>query len=139
MRGRWGALIGAVAAVAGPAWAQDLEIRPRFDPGDTAGPPEIEHFYRGSGLMRLCEGNEVERIACQIYIAGVYDGLEAAQATSLRPPRWCMVAGVSASQLRRLVTRHLAQEQVDLDQPAAVLVDRALARAFPCTGPDSEG
>lgn len=116
------ALAAALLAAAAPAAAQRIS---KVD---------------GNRLLILCgKGNPMPfspgappsagRQECEAYISGVADML-----ANDTPRRACIPTNVEMGQLRQVVLKALANHPEATQQPAARLVPRALAEAFPCRG-----
>jgi len=92
----------------------------------------VRFFFNGRSLAKICRGQETERIACQIYLAGIHDANEVSNWQHNEDAAWCGVVGVSASQMRQIFLRYVDAHPEHLHRPAAWVVAKMLTEVFPC-------
>jgi hypothetical protein len=93
------------------------------------GAGNISTFQTGTSLLRLCEGNPSERIACSAYIQGVSDEWEIVRAMSSRPP---CIGTVESHQVTDVVTNFLRPNPARRGEMGAGLVMQAITAAWRC-------
>jgi hypothetical protein len=115
MKRKWPALAALIALAGGPALAAT----------------NTTFFVDGDELLRYCHsGKEIQRALCNGIIVGVSDG-----ATSNAPDAgtgFCQPVKTTRGMLQSLVVKWLESHPADRSRPAAELITRAFAEAFPC-------
>ena len=89
-------------------------------------------FYSGSQLLERCESDSGARLTCVGFLAGIDDITDDYDAWGLMDPNFCIPAGVSLSQLRKVAIRGLNEQPEKLHLAASSLVHNIFVRAFPC-------
>jgi len=101
---------------------------------------QVLNFNTGNELLELCEAylgdetaaNIAKGNTCAGYVMGIADVHRAFVGWEAMEQRWCLPENISASQLVRIVTKHLQENPQDLHTGAAYLVANDLSSAFPC-------
>jgi len=79
-------------------------------------------------LREACVSSETGlQIVCKIYIAGATDALEQES-----PAPFCEPSGNDRTQLSIAFLYYIGRHPDEVDQPAPLLVKRALEAAYPC-------
>ena len=90
-------------------------------------------FYSGNELLERCESDSAaRRNACVGFLAGIHDITEDYDAWGNMDPSFCIPAGVSQSQLRKVAIKALNEQPENLHLGASSIVHNIFARAFPC-------
>ena len=93
------------------------------------GAGNVPTFQTGDSLLRLCEGDPSQRIACSAYIQGVSDEWEIMRAIVPKPP--CL-APVESRRATEVVLQFLRSNPSKRTEMGAGLVMQALAAAWKC-------
>lgn len=124
----------ALSAAALPAASQGCPEGEACPAEDSEPSPSVApHFFKGVDLLTLCFGDELERTACQIYIAGAHDALEAAYWSRGEVPPWCEIVGFSSSEIADLTAVYIEDNPRFDPLPAPWAIAGALAEFFPCS------
>jgi hypothetical protein len=97
-----------------------------FTFGAPAAADEPIPFASGNEFVRLCP-IEDWHVACISYVAGVYDGSQAATQRSI-----CLPDGVDTGQLYEVGRRYILDHPAEAHQPTWGLLLIAWHDAFPC-------
>lgn len=103
----------------------------------------------GNAFLRLCSGAEKGQLnddsdeqlnimACIGYVKGVIHGMwlecgaaEAQTGRTISKP-YCQANDVENGQIVRIVLKYIRDNPADANKPTALLIIRALAKAYPC-------
>lgn len=95
---------------------------------------QAETPMTGAALLKLCEGNAVQKAACESYLRGVSDTLDfiatAVPAAGLMEK--CVPDGITTGKLRSVITKMLHRKGIHKDAPAASLAMTAFSAAWRC-------
>jgi len=95
-------------------------------------------FMNGNNILEYCEaylsetGSAAKGNGCYGFVTGVADAHYQFTLWDEMSTQWCQPDNMTASQLIRIVTKHLQEYPEDLHSAAAGLVSNALILAFPC-------
>ena len=100
----------------------------------TAPIPALIYFETGNSLLANCQGGDVGMNECMGYVSGVVDQIELLQA-ALGPKAYnvCLPNGVTKGQLADVTAKYLRDNPATRQNPAANLVFKGMAEAFPCS------
>jgi len=95
-------------------------------------------FLIGNELLESCEayisetGSAAKGNVCAAYIVGISDAQGLFVDWRGIKPSWCLPPKATATQLVRVVTKHLQEHPENLHLTADGLVGNALITSFPC-------
>lgn len=92
-------------------------------------------YLTGNELLKRCTSNDVAEVGnCYGYITAASDVMDWLDSASYYTGRKaCVPVGVTASQLRDIITAYLRKNAADRQIAADVLAVAALAETYPCT------
>jgi hypothetical protein len=93
------------------------------------GAGNVPTFQTGNSLLRLCEGDLSERIACSAYIQGVSDEWEVLRSAASQPP--CL-SSVESRRVTEVVVQFLRSNPSKRTEMGAGLAMQAIAAAWKC-------
>ena len=113
-------------APAGNLAAQE-EMEPQFPQQQSAG-----DLLRACASSRLTSTGRERRRYCAGFVSGVEEAIRLFGPTGQSGPRICMPPDVTASALAEAFVKYGASHKGELSDPAAAVVQHALASAYPC-------
>jgi hypothetical protein len=96
---------------------------------------QTEDSYTGNFWVGLCSNeNDPDKTVCLSYLRGMSD-LNDFLEFGAKKPLWCLPAGVTVDQIRRVVVADANKYPERLHHPFAAVVLGALMEKFPCPRP----
>ena len=114
-------------APAGNIAAQEDEMEPQFPQQQSAG-----DLLRACASSRLTSTGRERRRYCAGFVSGVEEAIRLLGPTGQSGPRICTPPDVTASALAEAFVKYGASHKGELSDPAAAIVQHALASAYPC-------
>jgi hypothetical protein len=112
---------------AGSLAAQVEEMEPQFPQQQSAG-----DLLRACASSRLTSTGRERRRYCAGFVSGVEEAIRLLGPTSKSGPSICTPPDVTASALAEAFVKYGASHKGELSDPAAAVVQHALASAYPC-------
>ena len=113
---------------AGNIAAQEDEMEPQFPQQQSAG-----DLLRACASSRLTSTGRERRRYCAGFVSGVEEAIRLLAPVDKSAPRICTPPDVTASALAEAFVKYGASHKGELSDPAAAVVQHALASAYPCT------
>lgn len=107
--------------------AQEEEMEPQFPQQQSAG-----DLLRACASSRLTSTGRERRRYCAGFVSGVEEAIRLLGPSGQSGPRICTPPDVTASALAEAFVKYGATHKGELDDPAAAVVQHALASAYPC-------
>lgn len=114
-------------ASAGNIAAQEEEMEPQFPQQQSAG-----DLLRACASSRLTSTGRERRRYCAGFVSGVEEAIRLLGQGGQSGPRICTPPDVTASALAEAFVKYGASHKGELSDPAAAVVQHALASAYPC-------
>ena len=114
-------------APAGNLAAQEQEMEPQFPQQQSAG-----DLLRACASSRLTSTGRERRRYCAGFVSGVEEAIRLLGPAGQSGPRVCTPPDVTASALAEAFVKYGASHKGELSDPAAAVVQHALASAYPC-------
>jgi hypothetical protein len=114
-------------ASSGNLAAQEEEMEPQFPQQQSAGDQ-----LRACASSRLTSTGRERRRYCAGFVSGVEEAIRLLGPAGQSGPRICTPPDVTASALAEAFVKYGATHKGELDDPAAAVVQHALASAYPC-------
>ncbi len=91
-------------------------------------------FMTGAQLNEVCASEEAPKQSfCNGFVAGMVEAHDLYLRWYGMRAAWCVPGGVTTSDLRAVVTRHLEAHPTEFDLEAGALVADALTATYPCS------
>ena len=113
---------------AGSLDAQEEEMEPQFPQQQSAG-----DLLRACASSRLTSTGRERRRYCAGFVSGVEEAIRLLGPAGQSNPRICTPLDVTASALAQAFVKYGASHKGELSDPAAAVVQHALASAYPCS------